>query len=52
MPHPASIPKLYSKFGQLAVYLCDAHSGTRRAVYLGADGTAMAQRDLACVPAE
>ena len=52
MARPVSIPKPYSKSGQLAVCLRDARTGTRRTVYLGADGTAEARREYARVLAE
>ena len=52
MPRSASIPKPYSKAGQLAVCLRDPRTGTRRTIYLGADGTAEARREYARVLAE
>ena len=52
MARPVSIPKPYSKSGQLVVCLRDARTGTRRTVYLGADGTPEARREYARVLAE
>ena len=45
MARPVSIPKPYSKSGQLVVCLRDARTGTRRTIYCGADGTAEARRE-------
>ena len=52
MARPVSIPKPYSKSGQLCVCLRDARTGTRRTVYLGADGSPEARREYARVLAE
>ena len=52
MPRPPSIPKPYTKSGQLAVCLRDPRTGYRRTVYLGASGTPEARREYARVLAE
>jgi len=45
MPRSLSIPKPYTKAGQLVVCLRDAHTGARRSVYLGAADSPEARRE-------